>query len=75
MCSHYRQNEGINDIISRIHAGESLPESVEQWTRKPYTRKELNALCRLDMDMDEIDGDGGEEIIKHAKEISDQDKL
>ncbi|MEX1307506.1 MAG: DNA-directed RNA polymerase subunit beta [Eubacteriales bacterium] len=29
----------------------------------------------LDMDIDEIDGDGGEEIIKHAKEMIDDEKL
>ncbi len=33
-----------------------LPESTEQWTRKPFLRKELNRLCRItpEMPIDEI---------------------
>lgn len=29
-----------------LHVG-GLPESKRNWTRKPYTRKELNELCRI----------------------------
>jgi len=32
-------------------AGQSLPQSTEQWTRSPYTRRELDALCRITKDM------------------------
>ena len=39
------------DIASLILDGEPLPESEETWTRKPYTRKELNALGRITADM------------------------
>lgn len=28
-----------------------LPQSEERWMRKPYTRKELNELCRIAKDM------------------------
>lgn len=28
-----------------------LPQSEERWMRKPYTRKELNELCRITKDM------------------------
>ena len=38
-------------IIERILRGEPLPISVEDWKRKPYTRKELNALCEVKFDM------------------------
>ena len=29
-----------------------FPESDEQWARRPFTRRELNALCRITADMD-----------------------
>ncbi|WP_419786327.1 formyltransferase family protein [Pseudodesulfovibrio sp.] len=45
----------FNDIVCRIHAGEPLPQSDEHWTRKPYTRKELHEMCRLEFDMDETE--------------------
>ena len=38
-------------IIDRIEKNESLPISNENWTRKPYTRKELNELCEIDLSM------------------------
>lgn len=44
-------------ILEKIAAGESLPSSNETWTRKPYTRKELDALSEIkpDMSAEEID--------------------
>lgn len=42
-------------IISLILAGKSLPESDEQWKRKPFTRKELNALCEVSADMSDYE--------------------
>ena len=36
------------DIISKIYRGEALVPSGEKWLRKPFTRKELNELCRID---------------------------
>ncbi|HBG47517.1 MAG TPA: hypothetical protein DDW94_11100 [Deltaproteobacteria bacterium] len=43
-------------ISGRILSGQPLPESGERWKRKPYTRKELEELCRITRDMpdDEI---------------------
>lgn len=40
------------DIFGRLALGQSLPESDEKWTRKPYRRSQLNALCRIEPDMD-----------------------
>ena len=44
------------EVFSLMVAGEPLPTSPEAWTRKPYGRRELNALCRLTAEMsdDEI---------------------
>ncbi len=44
------------EIIEKISLGESLPHSNEKWKRKPYTRKELDDLSRIDkkMDLEEI---------------------
>jgi methionyl-tRNA formyltransferase len=46
----------FQEIAGLIVAGKPLPQSSETWTRKPYTRKELDALCRITPDMadDEI---------------------
>ena len=45
------------DIASLIVRGAELPACGEAWTRQPYTRRELDDLCRLspDMDSSEID--------------------
>jgi len=44
------------DVVSAIISGEKLPTATEKWTRKPFSRKELNNLARLSTDMtkDEI---------------------
>lgn len=44
------------EIMEGVISGADFPVSHEHWTRKPYTRKQLNALCLLspDMDPDEI---------------------
>ncbi len=34
-------------IIEGLKQGKPLPVSKEKWTRKPYTRKELDDLCRI----------------------------
>jgi len=41
----------FSSIIKGIYAAQPLPESTEQWTRKPYRRTELDALCVLTPDM------------------------
>lgn len=35
------------NVIDSLLQGEELPISSEKWTRKPYTRKELEELCRI----------------------------
>jgi methionyl-tRNA formyltransferase len=40
------------EIIGHIARGEVLPESPESWTRSPSSRKELDALRVLSVDMD-----------------------
>ena len=47
--------------LNAIVKGEPLPESSEVWKRDPYTRKELNDLCRITGGMDD------EEIRKRIK--------
>jgi methionyl-tRNA formyltransferase len=41
------------EIIDLIVAGAPLPRSPERWTRRPFRRSELNALCRLTAQMSE----------------------
>jgi methionyl-tRNA formyltransferase len=41
------------ELFLFMAAGEYLPESKEVWQRKPYTRKQLNDLCRITTDMTE----------------------
>jgi methionyl-tRNA formyltransferase len=35
------------EIVAGILQGRPLPEAGEIWKRKPYTRRELNALCEI----------------------------
>lgn len=41
----------FKQILAIIAQGQPLPESHLQWKKKPYTRKMLNELCRLTIDM------------------------
>ena len=41
------------EICECIIHGDPLPVSSEEWTRVPYTRKELNELCQINQSMDE----------------------
>lgn len=43
------------EVMSTIIIGRDLPSSHECWTRKPFTRKELNNLCRITTDMSECE--------------------
>ena len=38
-------------IIKRMLAQKPLPTSPEKWSRRPFTRKELNALGQISPDM------------------------
>lgn len=44
------------DIMALILNREPLPRSAETWTRKPYRRSELDALCKItpEMTSDEV---------------------
>lgn len=39
------------EVFDYYTVNHSLPESEEVWTRKPFTRKELNELCKIDINM------------------------
>ncbi|MBN2421611.1 hypothetical protein JXB41_00165 [Candidatus Woesearchaeota archaeon] len=41
------------DILKFIEKEKPLPRSDEKWLRRPYTRKDLQELCKLSLDMDE----------------------
>lgn len=65
------------DIMADILSGNRLPESHCKWSRKPYTRNELDALCEVARDMDEDEvkrreravtfGDWGVKYVEEAK--------
>lgn len=42
-----RQLALFYDIIERIILGENLPVASEQWTRRPFTRKQFNELGQI----------------------------
>jgi len=52
------------DVMSMVLDGKKLPETDIEWKRAAYTRKELNALCRLTLDM------GEEEISRRIKAVT-----
>ena len=35
--------------------GKTMPVSTEKWTRKPYTRLELNNLAKLSLNMSQVE--------------------
>lgn len=39
-------------VVPALAPGETLPESPEQWKRRPYLRRELDELGRITPDMD-----------------------
>lgn len=41
----------FHDIACRIAQGDALPTAETHWTRRPFTRREMNALKRLTDDM------------------------
>lgn len=45
--------ELFQEVITSITESASLPKSNETWKTKPTTRKQLNALCRIDPSMQE----------------------
>lgn len=51
-------------IMSIIHDNGILPESDDRWKRKPYTRRELNELCKITPSMPE------DEIIRRVKAVT-----
>lgn len=52
------------DICHHILDESELPQSSDKWQRKPYTRKELNDLCKIDPEMD------NEEIERRVKAVT-----
>ncbi len=41
------------EVLGEVIAGRALPQSNEQWTRAPFTRKQFNELSKLDPSMSE----------------------
>ena len=41
------------EIVNLIITGKEIQVSNEKWTRKPFTRKELDELCKITSEMDE----------------------
>jgi len=39
------------DVVGGVVLGDELITAKEEWTRKPYTRQQLNELCRLELSM------------------------
>lgn len=42
-------------VISPILEGRILTDDTESWARKPYTRKELDELCKISCKMSEVE--------------------
>ena len=40
------------EVMQAYLKKQKLPQSTLQWTRKPYTRRQLNELCRITNEMD-----------------------
>jgi len=57
------------EIVTKILTGQDLPVSQETWTRKPYTRKQLNELCELEPGMTEA------EIARRVKSTTYGEKI
>jgi methionyl-tRNA formyltransferase len=41
----------FGELLARLAAGDELPTADETWTRRPYRRAELDALCELTLAM------------------------
>jgi hypothetical protein len=52
------------EIATLMADGRELPQSSETWTRRPFTRKEFNALFRLTPEMPR------EEIARRIRAVS-----
>jgi methionyl-tRNA formyltransferase len=45
----------FREVLEVLKGGGPLPEANEHWKRRPFTRKELNELCRLTPEMSETE--------------------
>lgn len=57
------------ELMGDFLLGKGFPESSETWTRKPFTRKQLNELCELRSDMSE------EEVQRRVKATTYGDRV
>jgi len=39
------------EVIDYIMINKKIPDTIERWSRKPYTRKDLENLCKINADM------------------------
>jgi methionyl-tRNA formyltransferase len=53
--SHAQIAALFDEVAGLLARGAALPDAGEQWTRRPYRRHELDALCRVTLDMSEAE--------------------
>jgi methionyl-tRNA formyltransferase len=51
----------FHDIVARISSDQPMPQSSRSWTRKPFTRAELNALATV------APGMGADEVARRVR--------
>ena len=52
------------EVAALMVADEALPAAAETWRRRPFTRRELNALCQITPDM------GVDEVARRVRAVS-----
>jgi len=62
--TYEHQLELFFEVVGGMASGQPLPTSEEQWTRKPFTREEFNALFVITPDMSE------EEIARRIRAVN-----
>ncbi len=45
----------VDDFFDKYTQGYDFNSSLKEWSRKPFTRKELNNLCSISDEMDEVE--------------------
>jgi hypothetical protein len=45
----------LHEVLNLLAVSAPLPVNGRQWTRRAFTRKELNALCEITPDMPEAE--------------------
>ena len=53
--SYERIDQLFRELLPCLMSRVPLPESTDRWARRPFTRAELNALCRITPDMSPVE--------------------